>query len=344
MPISNIKLHLEDSNLKPENVVGICRKSNADVVTAVNKEISDAVERSIASLLASGTQEKLALAAKVSDPNSPEHAALREQVASEHLNTRMRELLTEAFGAEKASAIYEYMFNNLRTGERRRTLALSMYKLAQFEESRDFVKKDLTPEYLNSFLDLVDAANNTPDFNEEEEIIRQAQREGKYELDKSSVFDKLVSSILPNAKEGIPGVMRGALKFLKERMNIFGKKEEQTTDELCADLVTAPIGLFAMLCVSLVTGGAGFAMVTIPLHCVWKGISTVKGLTSEPEINVHDILSGVKPKIYTSTDFDFHPQAEGAEGAVATQVAQASTSKAAAYHASSGSPSQGRRF
>ncbi|SCV66222.1 hypothetical protein ANAPRD1_01018 [Anaplasma phagocytophilum] len=343
MPISNIKLHLEDSNLKPENVVGICRKSNADVVSAVNKEISDAVERSIASLLASGMQEKLALAAKVSDPNSPEHAALREQVASEHLNTRMRELLKEAFGEEKASAIYKYMFNNLRTGERRRALALSMYKLAQFEESRDFVKKDLTPEYLDSFLDLVDAANNTPDFNEEEEVIRQAQREGKYELDKSSVFDKLVSSILPNAKEGIPGVMRGALKFLKERMNIFGKKE-QSTDELCADLVTAPIGLFAMLCVSLITGGAGFAMVTIPLQCVWKGVSTVKGLTSEPEINVHDILSGTKPKIYTSTDFDFHAQTEGKESAVASHVSGASSSKAAAYHASSGSPSQGRRF
>ncbi|MDB1135085.1 hypothetical protein [Candidatus Anaplasma sp. TIGMIC] len=302
----NFSLRKNGLALGAERLASVCKRTDDFVDGEVDRATLEMLNEKIASLQSSGSADSALLARALADENSPKRHEGLIVCRTEFVNTTLRRALESCYGKSKTNTLYDFMHRNGSGRLERERIAIGMYKLHYVDEARSFISglKDKELEY---FLTLVNSASNAPLVSHDKETVRAYQRENKFACDKASLTEKILSAFVPDASGGVSAVMSATMEFFKEKMNLKGK-DEQSTDEVCIELLTSPLGLVMMLLVSCVTGGTGLVAAMLPAYAAWNTFSNVKNLTSETKdaTDIHDLTSGANAaRLVTTTDSDF---------------------------------------
>ncbi|MFV9838728.1 MAG: hypothetical protein AB8U44_01745 [Aaplasma endosymbiont of Hyalomma asiaticum] len=251
------------------------------------------------------TPEKLACSCRV---HSDEIDSVMENVPAEARYQIASDLLRNLVFRDSVTAELQDAFflalAFIPAGEKREKVLLASYKVLKHHRDDNVLKK-LRREDMTTLVSMIDLVVNGSGIDAENAEQRQKVFEEKFASDSASFAEKLVSSILPGAGTGVSGAVKGMVDMIKDKLGT-QDSSGKSTNEICLDLVSSPVGAFMMLAMTCITGSTGLALVTLPVFTCWKVISASRAVAHDLEVNMIDkALRTAAPRLFTVEDCDF---------------------------------------
>ena len=215
--------------------------------------------------------------------------------------------VSNMIGKEKTTALFRTL-ERIPDEEKRDKCAVAVYKIITHHIYDRSVIDKMSRDDIDTLVSIVDVLVNHSGLDAADAEQRQRIFEGRFANSSASFTEKLVAHILPSAGDGVSGMLKGTVGFIKSRMGM-QDSSGKPTDEICLELLASPVSAFFMVAVTCFTGSTGLAIVTLPVFACWKAIGAARDVISDAERDAVDkILRTAAPRLFTAENCDFQTQ------------------------------------